>query len=209
MQGRLITFEGIDGAGKSTHIEACVDALRARGHTVVATREPGGTPLAERLRDLLLSEPMSMTAELLLMNAARCDHVEKVVRPALEKGQWVVCDRFVDATWAYQGGGRDADTGRIAWLEDWVTGGLRPDRTFLFDLAPAKAAERRARSRGADRFEREDERFFEKVRDAYLARAAAEPTRFVVLDSQERVAQVRQRLLDALEVLDPRGAVSS
>lgn len=202
MRGRLISFEGIDGAGKSTHVQECVAVLRTRGLEVVCTREPGGTPLAERLRELLLAEPMSLATELLLMNAARRDHIEQCIRPALERGAWVVCDRFVDATWAYQGAGRGADPARITWMEDWITEGLRPHRTFLFDLAAPEAAIRRARSRGADRFEREDLQFFERVRQAYLMRAAAEPQRFVVIDTSRSLEAVRAELLQALQAIE-------
>ena len=182
-RGRFLTFEGIDGAGKSTHIDACVERLRARGIDALRTREPGGSPLAERLRELLLAEPMSLETELLLVFAARRDHLETVIEPALAAGRWVVCDRFTDSTWAYQGGGRGGPMPRIAWLEQWVQGSLQPDRSYLFDLPADEAARRRAAARAADRFEREDVAFFERVRAAYLARAAADPRRFVVVDA--------------------------
>lgn len=142
MTGRFVTFEGIDGAGKSTHVDWYVERLRARGIDVVLTREPGGSELAETLRELLLRRKMGMQAELLLMFAARSDHLERLIRPALAAGQWVVCDRFTDSTWAYQGSGRGAPAERIAWLEAWVHDDLQPDRSYLFDLAPELAAQR-------------------------------------------------------------------
>ena len=194
MSGRLITFEGIDGAGKSTHLDWYLGRLRARGVDALLTREPGGSRLAERLRELLLAEPMSLDTELLLMFAARRDHLESLIRPALAAGRWVVCDRFTDSTWAYQGGGRGAAAGRIAWLEEWVHGDLQPHRTYLFDLPSELAARRRAAVRDADRFEREDLDFFDRVREAYLARAAADPGRFLVLDGTRSIEELREVL---------------
>ncbi|TXL67089.1 dTMP kinase [Zeimonas arvi] len=193
--GRFVTFEGIDGAGKSTHIDWYVDRLRARGIDAIRSREPGGTPLAERLRELLLNEPMSMDTELMLMFAARRDHLERLVRPALAAGRWVVCDRFTDSTWAYQGGGRGGSAERIAWLEQWVHGDLQPDRTYLFDLPAELAAERRASARTADRFEREDEAFFRRVREAYRQRAGQSPGRFLVVDGRRTIEDI-QKLLE-------------
>jgi dTMP kinase len=192
--GRFVTFEGIDGAGKSTHIDWYVERLRARGIDAVRSREPGGTPLAERLRELLLAESMSMDTELMLMFAARRDHLERLIRPALAAGKWVVCDRFTDSTWAYQGGGRGGPAERIAWLEQWVHGDLQPDRTYLFDLPAALAAERRAAARTADRFEREDEAFFRRVREAYRQRAAQSPGRFVVVDARRAIEEIKKLL---------------
>ncbi|HRO61333.1 MAG TPA: dTMP kinase [Burkholderiaceae bacterium] len=200
-RGRFLTFEGIDGAGKSTHIDACVERLRARGIDALRTREPGGSPLAERLRELLLAEPMSLETELLLVFAARRDHLETVIEPALAAGRWVVCDRFTDSTWAYQGGGRGGPTQRIAWLELWVQGSLQPDRSYLFDLPADEAARRRASARAADRFEREDIAFFERVRAAYLARAAADPRRFVVVDAAMPIGDVAKLLEEDLTSL--------
>ncbi|MFP5405507.1 MAG: dTMP kinase [Gammaproteobacteria bacterium] len=194
MRGRFVTFEGIDGAGKSTHIDWYVERLRARGMDALRTREPGGTVLAERLRELLLGEPMSLDTELMLMFAARLDHLDRLIRPALAAGRWVVCDRFTDSTWAYQGGGRGAHPERIARFEDWVQGGLQPDRTYLFDLDPELAAERRGAVRDADRFEREDVAFFRRVRDAYQARAAADPARFMSIDGRQPVESIRKLL---------------
>ncbi|MCZ2095110.1 MAG: dTMP kinase [Anaerolineae bacterium] len=191
MTGRFVTFEGIDGAGKSTHIDWYVERLRLRGIDVVQTREPGGSELAEALRQLLLRRKMGMQAELLLMFAARSDHLERLIRPALAAGQWVVCDRFTDSTWAYQGGGRGAQTERIAWLEAWVHGELQPDRSYLFDLAPELAAQRRASARAPDRFESEGVAFFERVRRGYRERAQADRERFVVLDGERAVPELR------------------
>lgn len=191
MTGRFVTFEGIDGAGKSTHLDWYVARLRARGLDVVQTREPGGSDLAEALRELLLHHRMGMQAELLLMFAARSDHLQRAIRPALARGQWVVCDRFTDSTWAYQGGGRGAPAERIAWLEAWVHETLQPDRSYLFDLAPGLAARRRAAARAADRFESEDLAFFERVRHGYHERAQADPGRFVVLDGERAISEIR------------------
>ena len=190
-RGRFITFEGIDGAGKSTHLEWMAGALRARGLEVVVSREPGGTPLAERLRDLLLGVPMSIDTETLLMFAARQAHLDESIRPALARGAWVVCDRFTDSTFAYQGGGRGVPFERIEALERWVHGELQPDRTYLFDLPATVAAERRAAARAADRFEAEDLAFFERVRAAYLRRREAQPGRFVLVDAQQPISDIR------------------
>lgn len=191
MKGRFLTFEGIDGAGKSTHIEWALQRLRDRGIDIVATREPGGSALAEALRTLLLNEPMPLDTELLLMFAARRDHLEQLVRPALAQGRWVVCDRFTDSTYAYQGAGRGAAIERIDWLAQWVHGDLRPSRTWLFDLDPEIAARRRAAARDADRFETEDVEFFRRVRDGYLRRARAEPARILVIDGSQGVDTIR------------------
>ncbi|MCM5569248.1 dTMP kinase [Burkholderiaceae bacterium FT117] len=194
MSGRFVTFEGIDGAGKSTHVDWYVERLKARGIDAIRSREPGGTPLAERLRELLLTQPMSMDTELMLMFAARRDHLERLIRPALAAGKWVVCDRFTDSTWAYQGGGRRGPAERIAWLEAWVHGDLQPDRTYLFDLPAGMAAQRRAAARDADRFEREDEAFFERVREAYRGRAGQAPERFRLIDGRLPIEDIRKIL---------------
>src|SRR5512145_2814343 len=174
MRGRFVTFEGGEGAGKSTQIARAAAWLRARGVEVVLTREPGGTPRAERLRTILLerdAEPMPQSCELLLMFAARATHLENLVRPAIARGTWVLCDRFTDATYAYQGGGRQMDVAAIATLENLVQGELRPDAVLLLDI-PVQLGLERARGRGdLDRFEQEDVAFFERVRNAYLARA--------------------------------------
>lgn len=190
MTGRFVTFEGIDGAGKSTHIGWYVERLRALGHDVVHTREPGGSALAEALRELLLQRSMPLATEVLLVFAARHDHLDELVRPALAAGKWVVCDRFTDSTYAYQGAGRGAPLESIAWLEGWVQGGLQPDRTYLFDLDPVLAARRRA-ARAADRFEAEGDAFFERVRGGYLGRAAADPRRFRILDGADHPDRIR------------------
>jgi dTMP kinase len=204
-KGRFITLEGIDGAGKSTHASWLYDALSVRGRRVVATREPGGTPLGEKLRELLLHEPMSHDTEALLMFAARREHVEKVIRPALVRGDWVLCDRFTDATYAYQGGGHGVDASRIRELERWVHGDCQPDLTLLFDVPSAVSRERLAVNardgRVLDKFEREREAFFERVRAAYLERARAEPGRFRVIDSTGTVDSVRDRLAQILDAL--------
>jgi len=191
MTGRFVTFEGIDGAGKSTHLDWYVEALRGRGVDVVQTREPGGSPLAESLRELLLHRDMPIDTELLLMFAARRDHLDRLIRPALANGRWVVCDRFTDSTYAYQGAGRGASIERIAWLESWVHGHLQPDRTYLFDVDATLAAQRRAAAREPDRFEVQDVAFFERVRRAYRRRAQADPARFVVLDGGQSISEIR------------------
>jgi len=183
VSGRFITFEGIDGAGKSTHIVALAQRLRERGAEVVCTREPGGTELAEKLRELVLHAPMDALTEALLVFAARRDHVQQLVAPALAREATVVCDRFSDATFAYQGGGRGFDTQVLAQLERWVHADLQPQLTFWLDLPAAEAARRRAAARAADRFESEDIAFFDRVRAGYAARMAADPGRFVRIDS--------------------------
>ena len=183
MKGRFITFEGIDGAGKSTHIDAVAQRLRTAGARVVCTREPGGTPLAERLRDLVLHEAMDTLTETLLVFAARRNHLQQVIEPALALGDTVLCDRFTDATFAYQGGGRGAELSVLKDLERWVQGSLQPDLTVWFDLPADMAARRRAQARAADRFEQEDLEFFERVRAAYQGRMTASPQRFVRIDA--------------------------
>ncbi len=183
MRGRFITFEGIDGAGKSTHIQPVAHRLRAAGHRVVCTREPGGTPLAEQLRELVLHVPMAPATEALLVFAARRDHIERVIAPALARGEIVLCDRFSDATFAYQGHARGLPLDRLAMLEAWIQEGLQPDLTLWFDLDPQIAAERRAQARQADRFETEDVAFFARVRAGYAARMAQAPGRFVRIDA--------------------------
>lgn len=203
--GRFITVEGIEGVGKTTNLEFIHQQLLSRGLDVVRTREPGGTPLAESIRELLLAprnEPVAELAELLLMFAARAQHIEQCIRPALQRGAWVLCDRFTDATYAYQGGGRGLDQSRIAQLETLVQGGLRPDLTILLDL-PARQGMARARARSMpDRFESEAEVFFERVRDSYLQRAAAEPQRFAVIDAAPPLEQVQQAVGQALARLE-------
>ncbi len=197
-RGCFITLEGVDGAGKSTHAAWLAQALAEGGRVVVPTREPGGTPLGERLRDLLLREPMSHDTEALLMFAARREHLEHVIRPALARGDIVLCDRFTDATWAYQGGGHGVEARRIAALEDWVHDGIRPDLTLLFDVPVAVSRERLDRNakagRDLDKFEREQAGFFERVRAGYLARAAADPGRFRIIDSSRPITEVQREL---------------
>ena len=185
-RGRFITFEGIDGAGKSTQIAAVCDLLRERGLGLVQSREPGGTPLGEKLREIVLNDAMHLETEALLMFAARREHLAAVIEPALARGEWVVCDRFSDATYAYQVGGRGLDVAKFEQLERWVHPQLQPDLTLLFDVAPAVAAQRLAAGRvQADRFEREQRDFFERVRDAYLQRAAASNGRIAVIDAAQ------------------------
>ena len=202
MTARFITFEGIDGAGKSTHITAVAERLRCAGTNVVSTREPGGTPLAERLRELVLHEPMDTLTECLLVFAARRDHLQRVIEPALARGDTVLCDRFTDATFAYQGGGGGAEVHTLVQLEAWVQamrdGVRQPDLTIWFDLPPAVAAHRRAQARAADRFEQQDVDYFERVRAAYAARALAAPQRFARIDAALERDAVWQQIDAAL-----------
>src|SRR6478736_5650018 len=204
-RGLFITLEGIDGAGKSTHAGWLVDALSARGRSVVATREPGGTPLGEALREILLHRPMAHESEALLMFAARRQHVVDVIRPALDRGDIVVCDRFTDATYAYQGGGHGVSLELIEALERMLHADCNPDLTLLFDVSGAVSRERldrlSARGHPLDKFEREAPGFFDRVRSAYLARAAADPRRFRIIDSTRPLVDVRadlEKLVDAL-----------
>ena len=200
---RFVTIEGIEGVGKSTQGAMLAAALAAHGVDVLVTREPGGTALAERIRALLLErgeEGMPPIAELLLMFAARAVHLDHLIEPALRAGRWVLCDRFTDATYAYQGGGRGLDTSAIHQLESLVQGARRPDLTLLLDLPVARALERaRDRGAGADRFEAERAEFFERVRSAYLARAAQDPRRIAVIDACGTVQQVGRAMLAAIE----------
>ncbi len=203
-RGRFVTVEGIEGAGKSTQMDVIHQYLEERGIRVVMTREPGGTPLGEAVRTLLLNPDnrgMSPDTELLLVFAARAEHLDKVVRPALESGDWVLSDRFTDATFAYQGGGRGIEAARIATLEEWVQGALRPDLTLLLDV-PVEAGMSRIAGRGQrDRFEREDKEFFQRIRNSYLQRAAAEPQRFRRIDASAPVQQVSREALAAVGAL--------
>ncbi len=202
-RGRFITVEGGEGAGKSTCLTFIRDRLAAAGHEVVVTREPGGTPLAERIRDLLLghhTDGMSDDCELLLVFAARADHLARVIRPALERGAWVLSDRFTDATYAYQGGGRGLDMGRIAELEQLVQGDLRPDLTLLLDLPVSTGLARAAgRAEAPDRFESEAAAFFERVRTAYRERAARDPERIRVVDAGRPLEAVTASLAEVLD----------
>ena len=202
-QGIFISFEGIDGAGKSSHIQAVADAFRRQGNTVVQTREPGGTALAEKLRDMVLHDAMDPLCEALLVFAARRDHLQQVIEPALASGDVVLCDRFTDATFAYQGGGRGFDLQVLSQLEQWVqalpTGGLRqPGLTLWFELDPAIAAQRLAKARVPDRFESQPQAFFRQVHDAYAARAQADAQRFVRIAADAPMDSVRQAVLNAL-----------
>jgi dTMP kinase len=199
VRGRFITFEGIDGAGKSTHIGYVTALLKAAGKTVVSTREPGGTPLGEKLRDLVLHEPMHLETEALLMFASRREHVAQVIEPALARGEWVLSDRFTDASFAYQGGGRGLDRARLDALEQWVHPHLQPDLTLLFDVPLDVARARLDATRTLDRFEAEQADFFARVRGEYLRRAAASGGRIVVVDSTLAIDDVRAALRSALE----------
>ena len=198
-RGRFITLEGVDGAGKSTHIEFIADAVRTKAPHVIVTREPGGTDLAERLRQAILAEPMTPILETLLVFAARTDHVERVIRPALKSGQWVICDRFTDATIAYQGAGKGVSRDLIARLTEAAHPGLRPDRTLIFDCPYDVASQRLAKAgRKLDRFEREDRAFYERVRSAYLDLAKDEPQRIRVIDASSGAGEVREQIKGAL-----------
>ncbi len=210
MRGKFITLEGIEGAGKSSSMREAIALLKGAGLDLYSTREPGGTPLAEALRELLLTptdEVIAPSTELLLMFAARSQHVRNVLDPKLEAGQWVLCDRFTDATYAYQGDGRGMARSAIRWLEDFAQGGLRPDLTLLLDVEPAVGLARARGGEAGDRFEREDIEFFARVRQGYLRAAKQEPKRFHVIDagqSQPQVLdQVRWVLSSYLESLHP------
>ncbi len=205
-RGLFLTLEGVDGAGKSTHVQWMVDTLASLGQRVLCTREPGGTPIGEKLRDLLLHEPMTLECETLLMFAARAEHVSKVIEPALASGTWVVCDRFTDATFAYQGGGRELGTAKIEALERWVHPTLQPDCTWLFDVPLEVARERLNRTRDKDRFEQEADAFFLRTRDVYLTRAAQQPHRFTVVDSTQPIDVIRGQLNDELARLVAEGS---
>ena len=201
VRGKFITFEGIDGAGKSTHIGFVNDVLSARGKTVVSSREPGGTPLGEKLRDLLLHEKMHLETEALLMFASRREHIAQVIEPALGRGDWVLSDRFTDASFAYQSGGRGLDRAKMEALEAWVHPHLQPDLTLLFDVPLNVARERLDATRTLDKFEREQADFFEKCRGEYLRRAAQFPGRFVVIDSTQTIPAIQAQLSQVLEKL--------
>ena len=200
--GRFISFEGIDGAGKTTHIDALERLWREAGHEVVRTREPGGTALAEKLRGLFLHDAMDPLTEALLVFAGRRDHIKQVIEPALARGAWVLCDRFTDATFAYQGGGRGFDLKVLTQLEDWVQSGLQPDLTLLFDLPPQVAAARLTQARQPDRFEAQDLDFFERVRAGYRQRMEADPGRFVVIAADQTQTEVAHDIAQALKARD-------
>lgn len=195
MTGKFITLEGVDGAGKSTHLVWLVEYLRGQGKTVVQTREPGGTRLGEKLREMLLHDPMHLETEALLMFAARREHLEQIIRPALARGDWVVCDRFTDASFAYQGGGRGLAIAKLNQLEAWVQDGFQPDLTLLFDLSIDIAAQRMAgAARELDRFEQEKADFHQRVRAAYQARAGENPRRIRVIDSSQSIDVIKKQL---------------
>ena len=193
--GKFITLEGIDGAGKSTHLGWLAASIRARDVEIVTTREPGGTPLGEQLRELLLHQKMHSDSETLLMFAARAEHIQTVIRPALERGAWVISDRFTDASYAYQCGGRGVADARIAALESWVQQGLTPDLTLLFDAPLGVARERLERNTpNPDKFEREREDFFARVRAKYLARADEHPGRIKIVNSAANLEDIQKQL---------------
>lgn len=202
MSPLFISFEGIDGAGKSTHIAHLAEVFKAQGREVTLTREPGGTPLAEQLRSLVLHTPMDAMSEALLLFAARRDHIEQVIRPALARGEVVLCDRFTDASFAYQGGGRGFDWGVLSTLEQWVQNGLQPDLTVWFDLPPPVAAARLAHSRAPDKFEAESQTFFEKVVGGYARRCAEQPERFARIVADQTPAAV---WADMVRVIEAKG----
>ncbi|WP_087668336.1 dTMP kinase [Caballeronia humi] len=198
VRGKFITFEGIDGAGKTTHLDWFRGRLEARvaasGRSVVMTREPGGTALGETLRGILLNQPMDLETEALLMFAARREHLAQVIEPALARGDWVLSDRFSDATFAYQGGGRGLPRDKLEALERWVQGGFQPDLTVLFDVPTATASERRGAARAPDKFESESEAFFNRTRDEYLRRAEESPERFVIVDATRSIGEIQKVL---------------
>jgi dTMP kinase len=200
--GRFITFEGVDGAGKSTQLEYAVKYLEDRGIDVIKTREPGGTEIGETIRELILqaSSPLDASTELLMIFAARNEHIERVIKPAIARGSTVVCDRFTDATFAYQGGGSQMDSARIETIETWVQGTLQPNLTFFFDL-PIRDAQRRMGDRSRDRFESEEIVFHERVRRTYLERAEQFPDRIKVIDSTRSKGQVRVSVEQQLAAL--------
>ena len=203
-QGRFITVEGGEGVGKSSNIEFIRDYLQRHGKQVIVTREPGGTPLAEQIRGLLLDarqRQMTNETELLLVFAARAQHLAELIEPALKAGTWVVCDRFTDATYAYQGGGRGMDMGRIAALEQWVQGSRRPDLTFILDLDVEEGLRRAGNRSAPDRFEQEERRFFERVRAIYRERASAAPERYAIVDATPPLPQVQDQIAATLSKL--------
>ena len=197
-RGKFITLEGIDGAGKSTHLDCLADFFHNQGKTVVVTREPGGTPLGERLREFLLDSRQIMHAETeaLLMFAARREHLDKVILPALDQGSWVISDRFTDASFAYQGGGRGIPVHKLAQLEDWVQEDFQPDLTLYLDVGVELGRQRTSTIKKADRFEKEQDEFFRRVREAYLERARSFPQRMVVIDATQRLEYVKKSIED-------------
>ncbi|MFX1733797.1 dTMP kinase [Paraburkholderia sp. A1RI_3L] len=204
-RGKFITLEGIDGAGKTTHLAWLRERLEQQvgptGHAVVMTREPGGTPLGEALRNILLHESMDLETEALLMFAARREHLAQVIEPALARGDWVLSDRFTDATFAYQGGGRGLPRDKLEALERWVQGGFQPDLTVLFDVPPETASARRGAAREPDRFESESDAFFTRTRAEYLRRAEEAPYRFAIVDSTQSIEEIRRQLDEIVTAL--------
>ena len=205
MKGKFISIEGIEGAGKSTQLAFIQNYLSEQGKHIVVTREPGGTELGEQIRTLLLTPSttsMSVNTELLLMFAARAEHIAQVINPALERGDWVISDRFTDATFAYQGGGRGIEQQRINKIADWTLNGLQPDITFLFDL-PVDVGQQRvlSRNQGVDRFEQEKYDFFERIRTCYLDRAQQEPDRIKIIDANQSITDIQKQLIQILELL--------
>lgn len=204
-RGKFITFEGIDGAGKTTHLswfrERLEQKVASTGRAVVMTREPGGTPLGEQIREIVLHQKMDLETEALLMFALRRQHLAEVIEPALARGDWVLSDRFTDATFAYQGGGRGLPRDKLETLERWVQGGFQPDLTVLFDLAPEVANERRSAVRDPDRFESESVAFFNRTRAEYLRRAEEAPYRFAIIDSAQSIVQIQRKLEELIAVL--------
>ena len=197
-KAKFITFEGVDGAGKSTHLAWFADTLRQRGLDVLVTREPGGTPLGEQLREILLNQPMSIGTEALLMFAARLEHIEQVIKPALHAGKWVISDRFSDASFAYQGGGRGLDWDKLSQLEQWVHPDLQPDLTLFFDVPVEVARQRLANNASLDRFEQEQADFFERVRAGYHKRVLQNPQRYRVIDAAQPMDAVKQELEEVI-----------
>ncbi|MFL9864809.1 dTMP kinase [Paraburkholderia fungorum] len=204
-RGKFITFEGIDGAGKTTHLswfrERLEEKVASTGRSVVMTREPGGTALGEQIREIVLHQKMDLETEALLMFALRRQHLAEVIEPALARGDWVLSDRFTDATFAYQGGGRGLPRDKLETLERWVQGGFQPDLTVLFDLAPEIANERRSAARDPDRFESESEAFFNRTRTEYLRRAEEAPYRFAIIDSSQSIVRIQKQLEELIAIL--------
>jgi dTMP kinase len=201
MTAKFITLEGMDGAGKSTHIPSIIEMLKARGREVVSTREPGGTPLGERLRELLLHEAMHAETETLLMFAARREHIANVIAPALERGAYVLSDRFTDATFAYQSGAKGVSANKVEILEQWVQEDLQPDITLLFDVPVEVSIARLAGARSPDKFERESADFFTRIRNAYLERASRNPQRFRVIDGSKSLEEVAKAVEDIIATI--------
>ncbi len=201
MRGKFITLEGMDGAGKSTHISDIIKLLESKGIDVISTREPGGTALGEQLRTLLLNEPMHPETETLLMFAARREHITQIIEPALARGAWVLSDRFTDATYAYQSGGRGVSANKVIELEAWVHGSLQPDLTLLFDVPVEVSVARLASARTPDKFERESAEFFSKIRNAYLERATKNPNRFYTINSNQALDEVKVEVKNIISTL--------